>query len=95
MDQNLMKIRFFIEEKINLKNYIENQNAPSLYQLNGIVSIDLKNNKYVSFCTSPVDQNWYLYNDEEIKLLDINQVLYFHNNSGNYIPCILKYQSIH
>ena len=95
MDQNLMKIRFLIEEKINLKNYIEIQNAPSLYQLNGIVSIDLKNNKYVSFCMSPVDQNWYLYDDEEIKLIDINQVLHFHNNSGNYIPCILKYQSIH
>ena len=95
MDQNLMKIKFFIEEKINLRNYIENKNAPSLYQLNGIVSVDLKNNKYVSFCMSPVDQNWYLYNDEEIQLLDKNQALHFHNNSDNYIPCILIYQLIH
>ena len=94
MDQNLMKIRFSIEERINLRNFIENQSAPSLYQLNGIVSIDKNSNKYVSFCMSPVDKNWYSYNDENIQLLNLMQVLQFHNNSGNYIPCILVYHSI-
>jgi ubiquitin C-terminal hydrolase len=94
MDQNLMKIRFLLENKIHIKNYIDMKDAFSLYQLNGVVSIDLKHNKYVSFCMSPVDHNWYLYNDEEIELLDINQVLNFHNNSGHYIPCILVYQSM-
>lgn len=94
MDPNLMNIRFFIEEKINLRNFIENQSAPSLYQLKGIVSIDLNNSKYVSFCMSPVDKNWYYYNDEEIQPLDLNQVLQFYNNKNSFIPCILIYESI-
>ena len=92
MDQNLMNIRFQLEENINIKNFIENQVAPSLYQLNGIVSIELKNNKYVSFCMSPVDKNWYYYNDEVIQQININNVIQLHNN-GEYIPCILLYQS--
>jgi hypothetical protein len=95
MDQNLMKIRFQLEVNINIRNFIDMKDAFSVYQLNGVVSIDLKNNKYVSFCMSPVDHNWYLYNDEKIELLDINQVLNFNNNSGHYIPCILVYQSMH
>jgi ubiquitin C-terminal hydrolase len=93
MDQNLINIRFQIEEKINIKKLIDNQNAPSLYQLNGIVSIELNNSKYVSFCMSPVDHNWYYYNDENIQPTNINNVLQLHNNGG-YIPCILIYQSI-
>jgi ubiquitin C-terminal hydrolase len=94
MDLNLMKIRFQLEEKINIKNYIEMKDAFSLYQLNGVVSIDVKNNKYVSFCMSPVDHNWYYYNDENIQQTNINNILQLHNNSGRYIPCILIYQSI-
>ena len=94
MDPNLMNIKFFIEEKINLRNFIENQNAPSLYQLKGIVSIDLKNSKYVSFCMSPVDNNWYCYNDENIELLNLKQILQFHNNNNIFIPCILIYETI-
>ena len=97
MDQNLMNIRFQLEEKININNFIEIKNAPSLYQLNGIVSIDLNNpnnSSYVSFCMSPVDQNWYYYNDEDIQQTNINNILYLHNNSGKFIPCILIYQSI-
>jgi ubiquitin C-terminal hydrolase len=93
MDQNLMNIRFQLEEKINIKKFIENQDAPSFYELNGIVSIDLKNHKYVSFCMSPVDKNWYYYNDEEIQQTNINNVIQLHNNNGGYIPCILLYHS--
>jgi ubiquitin C-terminal hydrolase len=92
MDQNLMNIRFQLEEKINIKKFIENQDAPSFYELNGIVSIDLKNHKYVSFCMSPVDKNWYYYNDEDIQPTNINNVIQLHNNGG-YIPCILLYHS--
>jgi hypothetical protein len=94
MDPNLMKIRFQLEEKINIQQFIDLQNAISLYQLIGVVSIDLNNKKYVSFCMSPVDHNWYLYKDEEIQQLSIIQVLSLHNYSSQYIPCILNYQSI-
>ena len=93
MDKNLMNIRFQLEETINIKNFIDNKDAPSLYQLNGIVSIELKNNKYVSFCMSPVDKNWYYYNDEDIQQTNINNVIQLHNNNGIYIPCILLYHS--
>lgn len=86
-----------MKKKIHINNFIELKNAPYLYQLNGIVSIDLNNpnnSSYVSFCMSPVDQNWYYYNDEDIQQTNIFNVLQLHNNSGRFIPCILIYQSI-
>jgi len=91
MEQNLLNINFKIEEKINLRKYIEYQNAPTNYQLNGIVSIESQSQKYVSFCKSPVDKEWYIYNNEQIQKVNLNDVLNAHNNI-NYIPSILCYK---
>jgi len=91
MEQNLLNINFKIEEKINLRKYIEFQNAPTNYQLTGIVSIESQSQKYVSFCKSPVDKEWYFYNNEIIQKVDLNYVLNVHYNI-NYIPSILCYK---
>ena len=90
MDQNLLSVRFIIEEKINLVEYVENKQGPKFYELNGIVSINMYDKRYVSCCKSPVDQQWYFYNNERIQKLDVNVIINNHNNN-NFIPCLLIY----
>ena len=43
---------------------------------------------------SPVDSQWYMYSDEIVQLVQLNQVIIFHNNNRKYIPCLLAYKSI-
>ena len=93
---NLINIPFIIEEQINLRFFLEKKEYLSLYELNGIVSITQENNnfKYVSFCKSPVDHNWYLYNDENVHQLELNEIIMYHNARKLYIPCILSYKGV-
>ena len=97
-DKNLINIPFYIEENINLYNLVENKEAPKNYQLTGILSISREKTKYVSFCMSPVDKQWYLYDDETIEVKNLSNILQEHNNNSNnnnkYIPCILVYKAI-
>ena len=92
---NLFNKIFYIEEKIDLSNFIENKNIPMKYELFGIVSSIIENNNfiYVSFCKSPVDNNWYLYNDDNVESSQLNDIINMHNN-GKYIPCLLGNESI-
>ena len=71
-----LKIPFVLCDKIELDNFIENEKAPKKYQLIGITSIYIKKKDYVSFGKSPVDQNWYYYNDETSNKLDINNIIH-------------------
>ena len=91
LEQKYLNIPFIIEEKINIANYLEKKEAPKDYQLKGILSFSINNKKYVSFCMSPVDKKWYIFNDEKIELTEINQVINFHK-INQFIPCILIYQ---
>ena len=90
----LMNILFSVEKEINLSNYIKNPLAPKHYELTGIVSIFLKEKKYVCYSKSPIDNNWYYYNDENIQYTELKIVLEEHNSIDKYIPCILIYKSI-
>ena len=90
----LMNILFSIEEEINLSNYIMNPSASKHYKLTGIVSIFLKEKKYVCYSKSPIDNNWYYYNDEKVQYTDLKIVLEEHNSIDKNIPCILIYKSI-
>jgi ubiquitin C-terminal hydrolase len=89
-DQNLLNINFMIEKTIDIGIFLENENAYKQYELSGVVSFSVNENKYVCFGKSPVDKQWYLYNDETVEDMDINSVL-TNNNSMQYIPCILFY----
>ena len=92
-DKNLIDIPFTIEDKIDLTPFTEG--AIKSYELNGIVSITKdKEGKdiYVSFCRSPVDNQWYLYNDEKVQEIQLDQIINGHNNNKQYIPCILVYK---
>ena len=91
---NLLSVPFLVEEIIDLSNYIEIKDSFSAYELQGIVSICISQNKYVCFGKSPVDHKWYLYNDDKYYNGDINTVLNLNNNNKGFIPCILLYKAI-
>ena len=92
LDQNLMKIPFQIDDKIDIRNFIENKEFQFQYELTGIISFYISQNKYVSFCMSPIDNHWYIYNDESIESTQLNDVINWHNSEKKFIPCILAYK---
>ena len=94
LDPKYLQIPFIIDEKIEITNFVEMKDTPQHYQLTGIVSYYTSGNKYVSFCMSPVDKQWYLYNDENVQLTDISQVIDLHNNKKEFIPCLLAYKTV-
>ena len=93
-NNELLNINLHIYDKIDLSNFIDNQKSPKKFELNGIISIYLNQKNYVCFCKSPVDKKWYFYNDENIELIDINDVLKKHNDSKEMIPCTLLYKNV-
>ena len=97
-NDKLINIPFKLQDRIDLTNLIENKNFVMNnlnYELVGVVSITKEENKniFVSFCKSPVDQQWYFYKDDVVHQVNLNNVISFHNN-GNYIPCILGYKAL-
>ena len=96
MNEN-SNINFILEQKINLEKYVESKNKiPTSYELNGIVFFDKKKNKYNALCVSPIDKNWYLYDDENVQMINISNFLNLVNNNKNttYLLCILLYNGI-
>ena len=93
LDPNLLNINFIVEEKIDLSQYVENKMSNCKFELQGIVSISSNEQKYVCFGKSPVDKQWYIYNDDNVNNTDISQVITYNNNNA-YIPCILLYHFI-
>ena len=98
--QNINIIPFFIHESIDLSDLIEIKDRKYKYQLNGIVYLITKENNfnYVSYCKSPVDQQWYKYEDENIFPTKISEAININNNNINMnirttsIPFILVYK---
>jgi ubiquitin C-terminal hydrolase len=96
-DDNLADIKFKLDEKIDLNNFVENNQISRRYELIGIVSISHRMvNNYVSLCKSPVDNNWYLYENQNIELKTLDYVISEHDTDkdSDCIPCILVYQLI-
>jgi ubiquitin C-terminal hydrolase len=95
-DDNLTDINFQLNEQIDLGNFVSENIQNSKYELTGIVSISRRLKNYVSFCKSPVDNNWYSYDSENICPSNIHYILSEHDSTKetDNIPCILVYQSI-
>lgn len=89
-DDKYSDFNFALEESINLKKYINDQNSPTKYQLIGIVSIDAHNKQYVSFCKLD-DEQWYLFHDETFNQIKLDQII-LDNDNTKYIPSILFYK---
>ena len=94
-DNNSLKnVNFLLEKRINLIKFIENKLSPYNYELIGIIIHDINNNKYLAYCASPVDKNWYLYNDQNVNLLNFDEFIDIYNNRTDLKPYILLYQFI-
>ena len=89
LDNRYLQIPFKINEEINISNFLEKKETPSQYKLTGILSYMMNQKKYISFCMSPNDNKWYVYNDEKIESIEITNVI----NINQLIPCILVYKS--
>ena len=93
INNNYIKIDF--EERLNITNFtkLENdKNAMNIYyNINGIIT-KVKNIfevKYIAYCKNNDNNNWYRFDDEEIKLIIGN----IKNEIDNFeIPLILFYQ---
>ena len=92
-DQNLLNVPFCVEEQINLGNFVEKMNSYKQYELIAIVSIYMDQKKYTTCCKSPIDQQWYYYDDGIVNKVDFSIVIKNHNNR-QFIPCILAYKAI-
>jgi ubiquitin C-terminal hydrolase len=93
-DRENADVNFILEKHINLGNFIENKIGPSKYDLNEIVFLNKIKKKYISLCLSPVDNRWYLYDDEKVELTDYdNFIQQENNNTLNYQPFILLYKN--
>lgn len=92
-DEKLININFYLEEKINLNKFLENEKSPKIYELIGIISINKEDKKYHSFCKSFENQKWYFFKEENVEQIKSDRVIFEHN-SGQFIPNILFYKSI-
>ena len=86
-----IKLEFYLQ--INLFKYLENNNSGYIYDLIGVVTHigDSSNGHFIASCRSPVNNNWYQYNDDLVfPINDFNkQVL---NYGSHYI---LFYKKCH
>ena len=88
-DENIKNIQFLLEETINLNKFIYEKNgkAPK-YEL--IASAYKKENKYVNYCKSFENNQWYYFYDDKVEKEKSDKNIY--NNMN--IPCFLIYKLI-
>ena len=77
-------------EFLDIRNYVKyNNNTSCQYKLIGVVT-HIQHGHFLAFCKSPIDNQWYIYNDSICSL-----VKYFKEEVIDYsYPYILFYQKI-
>ena len=85
-------VNFKFPMNISIKNYVMDKSCYSNYELFGVLT-HLGGNgmdgHFIAYCKSPVDHNWYFYNDAIVKKCDENVENDMHSKG---IPYILFYQ---
>ena len=64
---NKYNIQLHFNLQLDLSNYIENKTSGCLYDLFGVIIPNEKSEEkwnYIAFCKSPIDNDWYQYNDD-------------------------------
>ena len=88
--ENEFNVKLDFYEELNLENFAEDKEIKFKYNLIGVVSFIGESNegKYIAFCKSPIDNQWYKYNDDiVIKVVNVNDEII-----KNCLPYILFYQ---
>ena len=85
-------LKIKIEQNIDIKNYVIDPTSGTAYELKGIIIHCFPHGAadyFVAYCISPVDNNWYAYNNDKINMCANN----IENQiQSNYFPYILFYQ---
>ena len=87
-------VEFQFPLNLNINNYIIDKNCETNYELIGVLTHlgpSGMSGHFIAYCKSPVDKNWYRYNDAEVT--QCQNTLYEINSNG--IPYVLFYQKIH
>jgi hypothetical protein len=86
-----LEMKFEFYEYLNVQQYVDLHGYGFNYQLIGvIVSLDKpgKEKHFIAFCRSPIDRNWYKYDDINVTLVsNVNEEIFKSN------PSILFYQN--
>ena len=84
-------VKLEFTEYLNIQNYVKEQNDSNNYKLIGVVTHLGENSEsghFIAYCRSPVDDNWYKYNDDIV-----NSVNNFQKEVIDFaMPYILFYQ---
>jgi len=88
---NIYKVKIDFQETIDITQFVLVQNSTQIYNLYGVITHlgeSGPNAHFVASCKSPVDNNWYRYNDAMVTpIYDFTKEIY---NFGT--PYILFYQ---
>lgn len=84
-------IKIKVEEEINLNGLVENQISFANYKLHCLIAFDLNEKLgYIAYCCNPIDQNWYKYEGDNYKKVELAEILNI--KDGNLLPVILFYR---
>ena len=89
----LSKIKLDYSTEIDIGQYVNQNNKCNKYKLIGIVMYQDENgvnNIYTAHCLSPIDAQWYTYNDDNVRKVDDFQKEVIDNGT----PCLLFYKRI-
>ena len=88
---NIYKIKLDFAETIDISQFVINKNISQVYNLYGVITHlgeSGPNAHFVASCKSPIDGNWYRYNDAIV-----SPITNIQNEVFNFgIPYILFYQ---
>ena len=88
--ENYLNVKLDFYEDLNLQNFVEVKEVKFKYNLIGVVSFigESIDGKFIAFCKSPIDNQWYKYNDDIVsKVVNFNDEII-----KNSLPYILFYQ---
>lgn len=77
---------FVIETQININQFVENKKMIN-YDLIGII-VYFHPNRYVAYCKNPINLVWYMYDNEKVEKINIQEII-----AKKYIPFMLFYQN--
>ena len=83
---DFIQMKFTIEKQFNLEK--------KKYNIIGIVSLAMRERKYVSFSKSLIDEQWYLYNDQSVSQINFPFIKKSIEDYNFYFPCILFYREV-
>ena len=97
-------IQFLIDQELKLNDIVKGQTINYLYEPIGKVDYYFQTKEYISSCCSPIDNNWYKYENEN-KKYNISKIQFKKDNNDNktndnfiynsnytYLPVIVVYK---